>query len=101
MRILQLPIFAAVVAVALFAAACSSDPEAREEMVLTRSCGKTACDRKSEVANSYCGACLSACSSASYDCDPSRACKASCGEHEVYCSDEDNGASGRKSPRAA
>jgi hypothetical protein len=67
-------------------AACSPTTDAQP--AITKTCRKTLCDDRLSHEASGCSACLDACSSASYNCDPSTACDLSC-DHSATCSDED------------
>jgi hypothetical protein len=74
--------------------ACSGDPDApSSEMKLHKECLKTVCAARAEQNSNACSRCLDVCSSASYDCDPSRECEVSCGDTSDCSSDacEDEG----------
>jgi hypothetical protein len=60
----------------LLAAACSSSPP--DTMALTKGCMKTKCDVRTDADSRRCNDCMDACFGASYDCDASSACSASC-----------------------
>lgn len=84
MRLLPCSVIAALL---LLGVGCASDPGPREQMNMTKECSQTRCGAMRAEVNGYCSACLSACSSAGYNCDSSTACDASCGDHDVSCSD--------------
>jgi hypothetical protein len=78
-------IFAAVAASVI---ACADDPTTpADHMKISEQCLKTQCDETQDDGNSACNACMDACMSASYDCDPSSACDFSCSPRD--CSDTD------------
>lgn len=73
---------------AVCAAACAEDPSTpSDHMKVYQACLETRCDANQQSGTSACQACMSACSSASYDCDFTTACSASCSPRE--CSDYD------------
>ena len=76
-----------VVVALVLSVGCSSRSGMREQMQMTKACLQTRCDRRTSEASGYCDRCLSACTSASYDCNPSSACETSCGGHDVPCTD--------------
>lgn len=87
---MRLPSFGSFIAVVvMLAAGCGSHPGPREQMEMTKSCAQTRCDSMSAEGSNACVTCLSACASASYNCNGSSACKASCSEREVHCSEAD------------
>ena len=79
---------AVLAALAVSVIACADDPSTpSDHMKISESCLKTQCDEMQDNGNSACNACMDACMSASYDCDPSSACDSSCSPRD--CSDYD------------
>jgi hypothetical protein len=86
------PFFATAAAAFLLvtgAVGCSSAEPESNAVSITKSCKQSACEEKKEASSGYCSRCLSACSSASYSCNPSTACTASCSGSNTYCTDDD------------
>lgn len=75
------------VAVLASLAGCSVEDE-DPGMKVEKGCLRTRCDVQQEQSARYCSQCLSLCSGASFDCDPSERCKLSCGD-SPSCSDSD------------
>lgn len=71
-------------------AGCSSstaEQEAPPGMRIDKVCVETACDAKHKRDNDACSRCMNACFDASFNCDPSQSCKASCST--TSCRDEE------------
>src|SRR5260221_14280601 len=67
--------------------ACNADPDAPgSEMKLHKECLETVCASRAKRNADACERCLDACSSASYNCDSSRACSSSCDSSD--CTDD-------------
>jgi hypothetical protein len=73
------------VALALAAVACGGTPDASPDtsvMRMEKTCIQTKCQENQSHGGSACSACLSACGSASYGCNPDTACKSSCSRRD-------------------
>ncbi len=82
-------VFALALAVLLPVSGCSTS-NADAPKAIEKVCTKTACDEKMSRDDSSCSRCLDACTSASYDCDPSSACELSCSSNDApTCSDSE------------
>lgn len=70
--------------------ACSSSAADADSDTATiaKSCTKSSCDQRMEDDHTACSRCMDACFGASYDCDSSSACKASCGSSRP-CNDSE------------
>lgn len=86
--------FAAVVPMLLSAvlSGCASETDEDAGMKVEAACLQTVCDLRQSEDASACSRCLSACSGASFDCDPSDSCAISCGSDPIECSDSDRNA---------
>jgi len=58
--------------------AAEDGPVGSEGAPKPSACAKTTCEAKQASDSGSCGRCTSACLSASYRCDPDRACRLSC-----------------------
>lgn len=77
-----------LVTVAL-AVGCSSEEEGDPGMKVEETCLKNQCDEMQATSANACSQCISACASASFDCDSSRSCAVSCGGKGPTCTDSD------------